>query len=352
MKKNFELSCPIENSNDVITLSHGSGGSQMQDLLFNNIFPFLEAKNSEQSNDAAVININNNKFAFTTDSFVISPLFFSGGDIGNLSVYGTVNDLAMVGAVPLFLSLALIIEEGFSKNRLTKIMNSINQAASIANVEIITGDTKVVNKGKGDSLYINTSGLGLVHIDYQIHPKNILKDDVIILSGDIGRHAISILAKREGLDFEIDLESDLQPLTKYVQALINAKIKITCMRDITRGGLAAALNEIASTASAEIDIDENNILVNNTVFNLCEILGLDIFHLACEGRFLVVVPANYAKDVLDVLNNFSSNKDECNPQVIGYVKSIGISNSVVLKTKIGTKRIIDMPTGELLPRIC
>jgi len=347
MLKNFELSCPIENNNDLITLSHGSGGSQMHDLLSKTIYPFIKNKNSEQSNDAAVVEINNSKLAFTTDSFVISPLFFSGGDIGSLSVYGTVNDLAMVGATPLFLSLALIIEEGFSKEQLFKIMESIKQASKIANVEVITGDTKVVNKGKGDNLYINTSGIGIVNLDYKIHPKNISKDDVIILSGDIGRHAISILAKREGLDFEIDLESDLQPLTKYVQSLINANIKIKCLRDITRGGLAAALNEIALTAIAEIEIDESNILVNNTVFNLCEILGLDIFHLACEGRFLAVVPADYAEESLDILN-----KVGCEAQVIGNIKSLGISNSVVLKTKIGTRRIIDMPTGELLPRIC
>ena len=284
----------------------------------------------------------------TTDSYVVRPLIFPGGNIGSLAVNGTVNDLAMCGAQPLYLTAAFILEEGLPMELLWTIVQAMKRSADHAGVKIITGDTKVVDKGKGDGIFINTSGVGVIEHSLKIHPKSIQPGDVVLLSGDIGRHGIAIMAAREGLGFQDQVESDCAAVSHLVQNLINAGIEIHCMRDLTRGGLATALIEMAQTSAVSINIIESEIPVREDVKGACEILGLDPFYVANEGRFVVFVKADHAKYAMEVMR-----KDELGSQasIIGTVMEAP-KETVILKTQIGTSRILDMLSGEQLPRIC
>lgn len=317
--------------------------------LINKIFAAaFENPDLEISHDSAVINIDAKQLAFTTDSYVVQPIFFPGGDIGKLAIYGTVNDLAMSGARPLYLSTGFILEEGLEIEELWKICLSMRNAADETGVKIITGDTKVVDHGKCDRLFINTAGIGVIEQDLEIRPQSIEPGDVIIINGDIGRHGIAIMAKREGLSFESEVKSDCAPLADAVLKMLDAGIEIHCLRDLTRGGLATSLVEIAKTAICRIDINEADIGVHEAVRGACELLGFDPIYVANEGRFVAFVPGKYAEKAMDIIK--TSNPDFV-PSIIGRV-SQNESATVIMKNKLGTSRIIDMLTGEQLPRIC
>lgn len=326
-------------------MAHGGGGKLMHQLIEQLFLANFPPVNSV-SHDSAILDLSEKKIAFTTDSYVVNPLFFPGGDIGLMAVYGTVNDLAMVGAKPLYLSLSFILEEGLSIDTLWRVVESIKKAAEICQVNIVTGDTKVVEKGKGDGIFINTSGIGIIEHNLQINPLAIQEDDVIILSGDIGRHGIAIMAVREGLEFETSIESDCAPLHFTVLNLIKEGVEIHCLRDLTRGGLASALNEIAIAGQWEMNIDEDSIIVAEEVKGACEILGFDALYVANEGRFVVFTPEREAEKTLSILQ-----KENPHARVIGRVKKAN-KGVVILNTVMGSKRVIDMLSGEQLPRIC
>lgn len=345
----FSLSCPIPiQQYPHIMAAHGGGGKLMHQLIqkmFVSTFknPLLEAQH-----DGATFSVPNGKLAFSTDSYVISPLFFPGGDIGSLAVHGTVNDLAMCGAKPLYLSAGFILEEGFSMETLWRIVQSMSHAAQVANVNIVTGDTKVVEKGKGDGVFINTAGVGIIEYNRHISPTEIQAGDEIILSGDIGRHGIAIMAVREGLEFESSIESDSAPVSDLVMQLLDANIEIHCMRDLTRGGLSSALIEIAEKADRQIHIEERSIQVTSEVQGACEILGFDPLYVANEGRFIAFIKPKDRQKALDIFKAHPLGKDAA---VIGKVTE-ETRPIVTMTSKIGTRRIIDMLSGEQLPRIC
>lgn len=351
----FGLNCPIPiNEYPNILLAHGGGGKLTHQLIEKLFLPSFKNEQLDSRHDGAILDINGWKIAFTTDSYVVKPLFFPGGDIGSLAVNGTVNDLAMCGARPLYISIGLIIEEGFSINTLWRVVNSLKDAAQKAGVKIVTGDTKVVEHGKGDGIFINSSGVGIVEHDLTISPQSIRPGDKIILNGDIGRHGIAIMASREGLEFESAIESDCAPLNVVVQKLLDNGIRPHCLRDLTRGGLATSLIEIAETAGLTINIEEAQIPVLEQVAGACEILGLDPLYIANEGRFVAIVPSDLAEKALAIIRAESPNQ-EC--RIIGQVQKIektscGFAGMVTLTTKIGSSRLIDMLSGEQLPRIC
>jgi hydrogenase expression/formation protein HypE len=341
--------CPLPiDSSSFITMAHGGGGKLTHQLIEKLFRPTFNNSELETQHDGAVFDIPSKRLVFTTDSYVVRPLIFPGGNIGSLAVNGTVNDLAMCGARPLYLTAAFILEEGLPMEILWTIVQSMKTAADQAGAKIITGDTKVVDKGKGDGIFINTSGVGVIEHSLKIHPKSIQPGDVVLLSGDIGRHGIAIMAAREGLGFQNQIESDCAAVSNLVQSLIDADIEIHCMRDLTRGGLATALIELAQTSRVSINITESEIPVREDVKGACEILGLDPFYVANEGRFVVLVKAEDATHTLELLR-----KDELGNQarIIGTVKEAP-QETVILKTKIGTSRMLDMLSGEQLPRIC
>jgi hydrogenase expression/formation protein HypE len=305
--------------------------------------PLLETRH-----DGAVVELGGVKLAFTTDSYVVRPLFFPGGDIGALAVNGTVNDLAMCGARPLFLSAGFILEEGLPMEILWRVVQSMRQAAEGAQVQLVTGDTKVVDKGKGDGIFINTAGIGTVEHNLAIAPRSVRPGDVVLLNGDIGRHGIAIMAVREGLAFETAIESDTASLAGLVLALLDAGVEIHCLRDLTRGGLASALNEIAEAASVRIHIDESAVPVREDVQGACEILGLDPLYVANEGRFVAFVAPSDAERALALMRSHPLGDGAC---IIGHVTDDS-STLVTMKSKIGASRIVDMLSGEQLPRIC
>lgn len=342
------ISCPIPLQDEVITLSHGSGGRNMQNLIQDLFYKYLSNEFLLQKHDSAVMKNDLKDIAMTTDSYVVNPIFFPGGDIGKLAVCGTVNDLLMVGARPLYLSLGLILEEGFSISKLEQIIISISKAAKEADVKIVTGDTKVVEKGKGDQIYINTCGVGDVFLEQRIHPDEIHKGDVIIVSGDLGRHAIAILKEREGLGFEAEVESDCALLNQMVLDLLVSGIDVHCMRDLTRGGLSAALIELSEISEKEFEINAVDIPIDPAVKGVCEILGFDPKQLACEGRFVLFIPKEQSQIALDILKKY---REGINANIIGEVTT-NQNVKVILKTEIGSTRVLDMPSGELLPRIC
>lgn len=347
--KEFNLQCPIPISDyPNVLLAHGGGGKLMHNLIEKMFSAAFSNDILKQDHDSVQIKIDSGKIAFTTDSYVVKPLFFPGGDIGSLAVNGTVNDLSMSGAVPKYLSLGLIIEEGFAMNDLWLIVQSVAAAAEAAGVKIATGDTKVVDKGKGDGIFINTSGIGIVEHKLNISPRNIQTGDVIIINGDIGRHGIAIMAKREGLEFEHTIESDCAPLNEIVQDIINSGIDIHCLRDLTRGGLSSTLNELASSSHKEIIIDEISVPVHEDVRGACEILGFDPMYVANEGKFIAIVPAKDADRCLKVMKAHQYGTDS---SLIGRINSAD-ETIVKLKSRIGTMRILDMLSGEQLPRIC
>ena len=333
---------------DKILLSHGSGGKLSFNLIKKLFLPNFNNPYLERLDDGAVLNIEGLKLAYTTDSYTVDPLFFKGGDIGELAVYGTVNDLAMCGATPLYLSCSFIIEEGFSLSLLEKIVLSMRAASAIAKVDIVTGDTKVVNKGAADKIFINTSGVGIVEEGVNISGSNAKVGDVIIINGPIGSHGIAVLSEREGLKFETDIKSDTAPLSSLVADMLEVSKDIHVLRDPTRGGLSTTLNEIALSSKVDVEINESDIPIQEEVRAACEILGYDPLYLANEGKVVAFVPSEVAPEVF---NKMRKNKYGKESKIIGRVvkKSEG---KVYLNTIIGGKRIVDMLTGEQLPRIC
>ena len=342
------ISCPIPIDHSQVLLAHGGGGRLMHRLIEEVFLPAFRNPLIETRHDAAVAELNGTRLAFTTDSYVVNPLFFPGGDIGMLAVNGTVNDLAMAGARPLYLSAGFIVEEGLPMETLGRIARSMRVAADQAGVYIVTGDTKVVDRGKGDGLFINTSGVGVVEAGEPIAPNRVRHGDVVLVSGDLGRHGIAVMAAREGLEFETTLESDTAPLASLVLALIGAGIEIHCLRDLTRGGLASALNEIAEAAGASIEIDERLVPIRADVRGACELLGFDPLYVANEGRFVAFVPERDAERAVEVLKAGALGASSA---VIGRVDGLG-DPTVVVRSAINTRRVLDMLSGEQLPRIC
>jgi hydrogenase expression/formation protein HypE len=347
--REFNLSCPIPLSDyPHVVLAHGGGGRVMQQLIermflasFSN--PLLAARH-----DGAMVDVPGKRLAFTTDSYVVRPLFFPGGDIGALAVNGTVNDLAMCGARPLYLSTALILEEGLPMETLWRVTQSMCRAAEAAQIQLVTGDTKVVDRGKGDGIYINTAGIGVLEHPFSVGPASVRAGDAVLLSGDIGRHGIAVMAVREGLAFEGEIQSDCAPLSGLISRLLEAGIELHCLRDLTRGGMASALIEIAEAAQMDIRIEERLIPVEENVQAACEILGLDPLYVANEGRFIAFVPSSQAAQALAVMHEGSLG---AGATIVGQVTGSG-SGLVTMKSRIGTTRVVDLLSGEQLPRIC
>lgn len=345
----FTSICPIPiQQYPHVLMAHGGGGRLMQQLLekvFGKAFsnPILDT-----CHDSAQFQVSAGRLAMTTDSYVVRPLFFPGGDIGSMAVHGTVNDLAMSGARPLYLSCAFILEEGLPMETLWRVVSSMRDAAQRCGVQIITGDTKVVDKGKGDGLFINTTGIGVIEHALEITPANVRSGDAVIVSGDLGRHGMAIMTVREGLKFDTTIESDSAPVHEMVLTLVRAGIEIHCLRDLTRGGLASALNEIAESAGVKIALEAGFIPVREDVHAACELLGLDPLHVANEGRFVAFVAARDAARALQILH---SDTASAGATQIGTVTGQG-EPLVTLKSVIGVNRILDMPSGEQLPRIC
>ena len=328
-------------------LGHGSGGRLSAELLSEIFLPLFSNPVLDCLDDQAVVEIGGSKIAFTTESFVVKPLFFAGGDIGSLAVHGTINDLAMGGARPLFLSAAFILEEGFPIPDLRRIAESLAKAAASAGVTVVTGDTKVVEKGKGDGLFINTTGIGVVPDGIRLSAGQAQPGDRVILSGPIGDHGIAILAQREGLEFETEIASDSAPLHELVAAMLEASTGIRCLRDPTRGGLSSALNEIAAQSGVSIQIEEIKIPVRGEVKGACELLGLDPLYVANEGKLVAIVAPEAADRMLAAMRGHGA--PEAN--VIGIVGAQH-AGMVSMKTAFGSTRIVDLLAGDQLPRIC
>ncbi len=347
----FSLNCPVPRvADDRIVLAHGGGGRLTHQLIEKIFMPAFSNDMLEQRHDGAVLPINGSRLAFTTDSFVVRPLIFPGGTIGDLAVFGTVNDLAMCGARPLYLSAGFILEEGLEMDTLRTVVTSMQDAAAKANIKLVTGDTKVVDKGKGDGVFINTSGIGLIEANVKgtISPASVQAGDAVIVSGDLGRHGIAILSVREGLEFESPILSDTDCVWPAVEALLNAGIEVHCLRDLTRGGLATTLNEIAADRNICIKLEEALIPVEETVQSACEILGLDPLYVANEGRFAVFVPQAQADKALDIMKKVPVSNGSVR---VGTVED-SPARTVVLQSRIGGNRVVDMLSGEQLPRIC
>jgi len=332
---------------DRILLAHGSGGKLSHDLIAKSFVSTLGNPILNKLDDSAVFELSG-RLAFTTDSYTVSPIFFPGGDIGKLAVCGTVNDLSMSGATPLYLSLSFIIEEGLLIADLEKIVNSVHQASVEAGVKIITGDTKVVDKGSADKLFINTSGVGTVPPGVDISGANAEPGDKVIVSGTLGDHGIAILSQREGLKFHVPVPSDCSPLNRLVAEMLETSANLHCLRDPTRGGLATTLNEFAQQSQVGINIDEANIPVNRAVLSACELLGFDPLYVANEGKLAAVVAS---ADTDKVLAKMRQNQYGREAVIIGEVVNEH-PGRVVMKTRLGASRIVDVLVGELLPRIC
>jgi hydrogenase expression/formation protein HypE len=332
-----------------VLLGHGSGGQLSAALMRDVIGPALaDASPGGPLNDAAVVDVAGRRLAFTTDSFVVSPLEFPGGDIGELAVNGTVNDLAMMGAQPLALSLAYVIEEGLPLEELRRVTESVARAAARAGVRVVTGDTKVVGRGAADGLFVNTAGIGLVADGVSPSADRAAVGDAVILSGPIGLHGVAVMSVREGLDFEVEIASDTQPLNALVAAILAACADIHVLRDPTRGGLASALNEIAAASAVGIELREETIPIPGPVHAACEMLGLDPLHVANEGKLVAIVPAACADVVVAAMRSLPEGAAAV---VIGRVVA-DHAGMVTLRTIVGSQRIVDMLVGEQLPRIC
>lgn len=344
--------CPIPLKNyPTIVMGHGAGGKMMNDLIQHLFASEFNNDLLAQLGDSTALELSadsGQRFAFSTDSFVVSPLFFPGGDIGELAVNGTVNDLAMSGAKPLFLSAGFILEEGLEMETLGRISASMANACKQAGVQIAAGDTKVVDKGHGDGVYINTTGIGIILEGVNISPQNAKPGDAIIVSGTLGDHGIAIMSVREGLGFESKIKSDTAPLNGMVAEMLEATKEIHCLRDATRGGLSAVLNELAVASNVGIEFEEEKVPVNPAVNAACEMLGLDPFYIANEGKLVAFVPETQAERVLTVMRSNRFGKDAA---IIGHVTEEH-PGRVVAKTAIGSSRVVDLPAGELLPRIC
>jgi hydrogenase expression/formation protein HypE len=345
----FNLSCPTPISQyPHVLLAHGGGGRLMQELLEQVFLPAFANPSLAERHDGAVFEVGGQRLAFTTDSYVVRPLFFPGGDIGSLAIYGTVNDLAMCGARPRWLSAGLILEEGLPMETLGRVVASMRQAVAAAGVQIVTGDTKVVDKGKGDGLFINTAGVGVIEHPVRVSPRAVRPGDAVLVNGDLGRHGIAIMSVRAGLQFDSPIRSDVAPLAELVLALFAAGIDVHCLRDLTRGGLAAAVNEIASVAQVQIEVDEAAVPVTEAVQGACEILGFDPLYVANEGRLVAFVAEAEAERALAVMRNSPHGEAACR---IGTVVA-GAPALVTRRTPLGIVRLLDLLSGEQLPRIC
>jgi hydrogenase expression/formation protein HypE len=342
-------SCPLPITDYAkVLLAHGGGGKLSQQLVQKMFLSQFSSDILEPLHDGAVFSLNGTRLAFSTDAYVVNPIFFPGGTIGELAVNGTVNDLAMCGARPLYLSAAFIIEEGLLMEELWRVVVSMQQAAQKAGIQIVTGDTKVVDRGKGDKIFITTSGVGVVEAGIDINPKRARPGDLIILSGDIARHGIAIMSVRQGLEFDAPVVSDTAALNHLVQAMVGASRNIHVLRDPTRGGVASTLNEIASSSRVGIRIREDAIPIAEAVRGACEILGFDPLYVANEGKLIAFVSPEDANAVLAAMRSTPEGRDAV---VIGEVVT-DHPGVVIMKSSIGGNRVVDMMSGEQLPRIC
>jgi hydrogenase expression/formation protein HypE len=347
------FSCPIPIfDHKQIVLGHGSGGKLTADLIEKIFLPAFRNPTLDRLDDQAVVAIGGARLAFTTDSFVVTPIFFPGGDIGRLAIHGTVNDLAMCGARPLYLSTAFILEEGLAVDHLRRVVESMRVASAETGVQLVTGDTKVVNRGKGDQIFITTTGIGVIEHDLSISADRARPGDKIILSGYIGDHGMTIMSQREGLEFESSIESDCAPLNGLVTAMLATRSSmndfIHTLRDPTRGGVATSLNEIAKHANVGMVLDERAIPVRESVKGACEVLGLDPLYVANEGKLLAMVVPEMADAVLEQMRRHRLGLDAA---IIGEVVETH-RGMVLMKTEIGGTRVLDVMFGEQLPRIC
>jgi hydrogenase expression/formation protein HypE len=342
-------SCPLPKSNyKEIVLAHGSGGKLSQHLMENIVLPAFRNDLLEPLHDGAIFSVGDERLAFSTDSYVVSPIFFPGGDIGKLAVHGTVNDLAMCGAKPLHLSVGFILEEGLPMEEFQRVVLSMREAADAAGVTLVTGDTKVVDRGKADKIFINTSGIGVVRKGVNIGPKRAKAGDKIILSGAIATHGIAIMSVREGLEFETEIASDTAPLHGLVEAIFATGTDVHVLRDPTRGGISSALSEITQSAGTGMVLEEARIPIKEEVKGACEILGLDPLYVANEGKLLAIVPPDAADAVLAAMQAHPLGREAA---IIGEVTADHVG-FVLMKTRIGGSRVVDMLSGEQLPRIC
>jgi len=334
--------------NDKVLLDHGSGGKISHSMFSELILPLFDTPELSKQDDGAILTVGAGTLAFSTDSYVVEPIFFPGGNIGDLAVNGTINDVSMCGATPLYISVGLIIEEGLPLADLKTILESMAGAARKAGVKIVTGDTKVVPRGKADKIFINTSGIGVIAPGVNVSGSNARPGDKIIVSGTIADHGITVLSTREGLKFDSDIQTDSAPLNKMVQSIIDAPYEIHVLRDPTRGGLGTTLNEIASQSQVGINIFESCLPIKGAVRGTCELLGFDPLYIANEGKLIAFVPEKEAQDVLEIIRQDEFGKDAV---IIGEVTDKD-PGRVFLTTLIGGSRIVDMLTGEQLPRIC
>jgi hydrogenase expression/formation protein HypE len=332
---------------DVVTMAHGGGGTRMQDLLRDMIFPALGGQTLDAAEDAAILELPPGTLAFTTDSFVVKPLFFSGGDIGKLAVCGTVNDLAMVGARPLYLTLGLILEEGLPLDDLERVLASVAGAARDASVKVVAGDTKVVERGKADGVYINTAGVGVIPAGVEVSITRVTPGDALLINGYIGDHGIAVLKDRGDFAFDVVLDSDCAPLAGLVSDMLGAG-RVHALRDPTRGGLAAALKEMSSCSAVSLEVDEPAVPLREEVRAICEVLGLDPLYVANEGKLLAAVAPEDAAAVLEAMKAHLLGR---NAAVIGAAGA-GKPGRVSLTGEMGSSRLLRMPSGEQLPRIC
>ncbi len=338
---------PISN-HKTIQLAHGAGGLLSMNLINEVFLPYFSNESLNRLDDFALLYSDNKKLAFTTDSYVVDPIFFPGGDIGELAIYGTVNDLSMSGGVPLWISVSFIIEEGFPIDDLKIIAQSMKRASDRSNVRIVTGDTKVVPRGACDKIFINTSGIAKVSQKYSISGYNIKAGDQIILSGTIADHGMAVMTSRNNLSFESEICSDLSPLNDLVQCILNICPEVHAFRDPTRGGIGVTLNEFARQSQVGIVIRDNKIPIHENVRGACEVLGIDPYFVANEGKLIAVVPNMYSEKVLDAMRDHPLGKDSA---IIGEVVS-NHPSTVVITTLLGVKQILDIPAGDQLPRIC
>ncbi|GHU61783.1 hydrogenase expression/formation protein HypE [Bacteroidia bacterium] len=345
----MEINCPVPyTESDCVLLGHGSGGRLSHQLIRDIFYPAFRNPLLEQNHDGCVFPVEAGRLAYSTDTFVVNPIFFPGGNIGDLAINGTVNDLACCGAEPRYLTAGFIIEEGFPLADLQQVVNAMQSAAQKANVQIVAGDTKVVERGKCDKIFINTSGIGFVPQGVDITPSQVRPGDAVICSGDIGVHGITILSSRESLGFETNLKSDTAALNKMISQLILSINEVHVLRDPTRGGVGTTLNEIAASANVEIELDEASLPVPEPVRAASEILGLDPLYIANEGVVLVILPEKYALEAVSILRQFPEGK---NAKRIGQVLTAGKA-LVKMKTIYGNHRIVSMLAGDQLPRIC
>ena len=333
---------------EIITLSHGSGGKMTNELINDVFLKYFTNDILDKKNDAGSIDLNEGRFAYTTDSFVITPIFFRGGDIGKISVCGTLNDLCASGAKPLYMSAGFILEEGLSIENLERIVDSMAKVLDEANVKLIAADTKVVSRGAADQIFINTSGIGIIQDGVNIHGANAKPGDKIIITGDVGDHGCSILMQREELGIEADIKSYCAPLNDMIQKILKKTKEVHVMRDPTRGGIATTLNEIAEQSNVGIKIYEQSIPIKREVSGVCELLGLDPLYMANEGKMLIIAPSKSCESILETLKNHKYAKNAC---IIGEVTGEH-RRRVIIKTITGGSRILDMLIGDQLPRIC